>query len=62
MKTLGVAIILLALLTTSLCGKRQAGIDQPKEQQEPGVGMTMDSANQNLDSTIKAADTADRRP
>lgn len=61
MKTLGASIILLALLATSSCGERRTATENTVQKEEPGVGMTLDSANQKLDSTIKAADTIRNR-
>ena len=57
MKTSKLVIIVTLLAIFSSCGERRQTIDKPQEQEEPGVGMAPDSANQKLDSAMKAADT-----
>ena len=61
MKTLRLIILVASLAMLSYCGERRTTTDNAKEEDGPGVGMAPDSANQKLDSTMKAADTAARR-
>ena len=62
MRTLKLAAFVALFALLSYCGKRQATTDKLDEQEVPGVGMAHDSANQKLDSTIKAMDTTVRKP
>lgn len=62
MKTLKLAILVASIAILSSCGEKRTTINKPQEQETPGVGMAPDSSDQKLDSTIKAADTASRRP
>lgn len=63
MKTFRHIIFLLSLVIFSSCGERRAASDsEAKELEAPGVGVAADSADQQLDSTIKAADTTRTNP
>ena len=57
MKTLKLVILVTLLAIFSSCGERRTTTEKTQEQEAPGVGMAPDSANQNLDSAMKAADT-----
>ena len=63
MKTLRLVILVASLALLSYCGERRTISNSEQDEKEvPGVGMAHDSANQKLDSTIKAMDTTTRKP
>ena len=58
MKTLRFTLLVASLALLSYCGERRNISNTEKDEKDvPGVGMAHDSANQKLDSTIKAMDT-----
>lgn len=56
MKTVKLIILVALLAIFSSCGERRV-TEKTQEIEAPGVGVAEDSANQKLDSAMKAADT-----
>lgn len=62
MKTFKLAIFVAFIALISSCREKQTTTNDVNEEEVQGVGMAHDSANQKLDSTIKAMDTTSARP
>jgi hypothetical protein len=60
MKTLKLAIFIALIAVVISCRKKP--VTDVHEKDVPGVGMAHDSANQKLDSSIKAMDTTTIEP